>query len=649
MDSPIFVIQDDGRYGSAHNDGAPFDEVMNQATYAASLSRPSLGEAVPRRRFLFALAVLALLFAGLAGRAVQLQVLQGAAYRAQADRNQVQVHVVPAPRGEITDRNGLVLASNAPTFTLTVRAADLPRAGLGADAEQIAAAQADRSRVLDRASALAGLQRADIDLVLAQFADAPQDAASVRRAIPYETAMRLAVALPSLPGFGLQTSSIRSYDASASSLSHVLGYTGGISAEEYRGGRSQGYQASDDVGKAGLEKTMEPLLRGAPGKTTVEVDARGRELKLVGQQDPVPGADLALALDLPLQRFIEQDLAAELKKAGAAKGAVVAIDPRDGGIRALVSLPAYDGNQFVHGIGNDAYQALLKNPDMPLFSRAVAGEYPAGSTFKPFMAYAALKEGVINEHTSFLSTGGIRIGPWFFPDWKVGGHGITDVRKAIAWSINTFFYIVGGGFENTTGLGVERITDYARRFGFGAKTGIDLPGEADGFLPSKDWKEKAKGEAWFVGDTYHLSIGQGDLLVTPVQVAAALSVVANGGHRVTPHLVALADGKPLASAPPPDLAFDDADLQVVREGMRQAVTLGSARFLSTLSVPVAGKTGTAQPGGDDQTHAWFVGFGPYGSPNLALVVLLENGGEGSSYAVPVAKDIFAWWFAHGGS
>ncbi len=649
MDSPIFVVQDDGRFGSARSASGLLDEIPDFSSADAERRRPVVGRAIPRRRFTVWAVLLAISFAGLTARAAQLQILQGAAYRAQADRNRIEEKVVPAPRGVITDRNGLVLAGNVPTFILTVRAAGLPSVPAGADPWDLSRAQQARDAVLDKAAALAGLQRADIDEVLSSFADAAQDPVAVKRGLSYEAAMRIAVALPELPGFGLQTSAIRTYDTSALSLGHVIGYTGAISADEERARKDQGYRPTDDIGKTGLEETEESRLRGTPGLTTYEVDAKGRQLKLVDQQAPVPGENLTLSLDLPLQRFVEQRLNQELQKAKVAKGAVVAIDPRDGAIRALVSLPAFDANQFVNGIGAGAYKALADDPAQPLFSRAVSGTYPAGSTFKPFVAYAALKEGVVNEHTSFLSTGGIRVGPWFFPDWKVGGHGITDIRKALAWSINTFFYIVGGGFENTTGLGVERITAYARTFGFGSKTGIELPGEAAGFLPSKEWKLEAKGQPWFVGDTYHLAIGQGDLLVTPLQIAGGLSVIANGGRRVTPHLVSDVDGRPLPPAPAPDVPFDAADIQIVREGMRQAVTDGSCHFLHDLPVPVAGKTGTAQPGGSVQTHAWFAGFGPYDAPNLAIVVLLENAGGGDVYAVPVAKDIFAWWFAHGGA
>lgn len=648
-DLRIFAIQDDGRFGSVSSSvgDRPWDEAVTRDGYERSLEREGLGSPLPSRRFRWAFVFLTLLFGGLFARAAQLQVVSGASYRALAERNRVQTRVLPAPRGTIADRFGAPLAVNVPTFALTVRPDELPRARGSQTPEDQAAQQRARDAAVLRASALAGMPPEELSARLDEFSPTTSDEVTLKRGIPYEAAMRIAVALPTLPGFGLQTTSIRSYDTTVRSLSHVLGYAGLVSASELETLRAQGYRPVDAVGKTGLEKSAETLLRGTAGRVMAEVDARGRELRLVDRTDPVPGANLTLSIDLAFQRYAEERLVAMLKRTGVDKASVVALDPRDGAVRALISWPSYDANAFVQGIGAEAYKALAEDPAHPLFPRAVSGEFPAGSTFKPFVSYAALNEGVVNEHTSFLSTGGLSVGPWFFPDWKAGGHGVTDVRKAIAESVNTFFYIVGGGYDATTGLGVERITDYARRFGFGQKTGIDLPGEADGFLPSKEWKEKAKGERWFVGDTYHLAIGQGDLLATPLQLAAAGAVIANGGHRVTPHVVEKVDGTP-AQVPMPDGTFETANVTVVRQGMRQAVTSGSARFLNDLKFPVAGKTGTAQPGGDVKTHAWFLGFGPYQDPTLTIVVLLENGGEGSSFAVPIAKDLFAWWFAHRG-
>jgi len=352
---------------------------------------------------------------------------------------------------------------------------------------------------------------------------------------------------------------------------------------------------------------------------------------------------VTLAIDVELQKAVEKYLIDELTLIGKKKASVIVMDPNNGEVLTLVSLPAYDSNLFSGGIDKESYAAFAEDPNQPLFFRSLSGEFPSGSTFKPYVATAALAEGIITPVSSFLSTGGLAIGVWFFPDWKVGGHGETNVYKAIAESVNTFFYIIGGGFESFTGLGVERITSYASLFGFGAPTGIDLPNEAGGFLPSKEWKEQTKGERWYVGDTYHLAIGQGDLLVTPIQMAVALSVVANGGTKYKPHVTRAVDNQIVL---PEGVALPDSirtAIEVVRQGMRQTVTSGSARRLNALPVTSAGKTGTAQIGGTEETHAWFTGFAPYDNPEISVVVLIEEGGEGSSTAVPVAENIFKWW------
>jgi penicillin-binding protein 2 len=321
---------------------------------------------------------------------------------------------------------------------------------------------------------------------------------------------------------------------------------------------------------------------------------------------------------------------------------VVALNPKTGEIYALVSLPSYDNNLFAQGIETDAFADLVEDKDQPLFFRAISGEFPSGSTFKPFVAYAALADRVVSEHTSFVSTGGLRVSDWFFPDWKAGGHGVTDVRKAISESVNTFFYIVGGGFDEFTGLGIERMMRSAEQFGFGRSTGIDLPGEASGFLPSKKWKEETKGERWYVGDTYHLAIGQGDFLTTPLQMAHATGIIANDGMRVAPHVIASEaqyTGEQI-------LDLDSYSLSVVKQGMRQTVTSGSARSLAALPFSVAGKTGTAQASGNERFHSWFTGFASYEDPEIAIAVLVEEGGESTEAAVPLARELLYWWFTN---
>lgn len=633
MNNP-FTIQND-QFGAVRTarDLTAIDELADGAAIEHGGHRQFLGLTIRPRRFSFALAGLLCAFGLLIGRAAQLQVVKGTHYAALAEANRVREYTLVPPRGIIYDRFGVPLVQNVPTFMFTMTFSDLPKE------------EPEREQTLVRAADLSGVPRTDIDLLLTEAKRDPFEAFTLKKGIPYEAAMRLAIEASTLSGFRLETGTVRSYPTSAPTLSHVLGYVGNISAKEFEEFAEDGYRPVDEIGKNGIERSMETALRGTPGTLDMEVDARGRELSVDGRTEPVAGSNLTLGIDLAFQAFIEQRLASILEKLSLSKASVVAIDPRDGSVRAMVSTPTFDSNAFANGIGADLYARLLADENQPLFPRAVAGEFPPGSTFKPFVAYTALAEGLVGPSTSFPSTGGLRIGEWFFPDWKAGGHGITDVRSALAWSVNTYFYTIGGGFDTFTGLGVERIADGARLFGFGSPTGIDLPTEGDGFLPSKEWKEEAKGERWYVGDTYHLAIGQGDMLATPLQLATANATIANGGTRYVPHLVQAIGDEPVVAVAA-GVELDPAAVQVVREGMRKAVTVGSARFLSGLAKPVAGKTGTAQAPGDVATHAWFEGFGPYDDPNLSIVILIENGGEGSSVAVPLARDIFEWWFAN---
>lgn len=633
MNNPFFI--QGGRLGSVRSARslAIADRMPDTSAIHAAGDRQFLGLTIPRRRFAAAIILFAIAFGGLVVRSAQLQLVRGTEYAILAESNRVRTYTLVPPRGVIYDRFGSLLVQNVPSFAFTLTFADLPK-----DEEE-------RERALQRAADLAGVPRTEIDLLLTEAKAEPFEPFTVRKGMEYEAAMRLAIAVSDLPGFRLEDAAVRAYPSSVPTLSHVLGYTGKISSEEFAVMREKGYRAVDEIGKSGIERSEEERLRGTPGSLLVEVDSRGRELSVSGRTDPIPGENLTLTIDLELQRFVESRVTDTLETLGLRKASVVAIDPRDGSVRAMVSYPTYDSNSFSDGIDPDEYARLISDEDQPLFPRSISGEYPPGSTFKPYVAYTALADGIVGPSTSFLSTGGLRIGAWFFPDWKAGGHGVVDVRTAIAWSVNTYFYVVGGGFDTFAGLGVERITEGARQFGFGSETGVRLPGEASGFLPSKEWKEEAKQERWYVGDTYHLAIGQGDMLATPLQVAIANAAVANGGTLYVPRLLESANGEKVPAEPARN-GLDRASIQVVREGMREAVTYGSARFLSTLAFPVAGKTGTAQVPGDVPTHAWFEGFGPYDEPTLAVVILIENGGEGSSVAVPIARDVFEWWFAH---
>lgn len=638
----VFVIQQDGSFGDVPTlrETEAFEDAFGEFSRSQTVSgRRFLGLTISRGRFrVLAFVVVSLMFL-LSARAAYLQIYQGEHYASLAEGNRNRRYTIVPPRGIVYDRNGEILIENISTFALTMTIADLPTQ------------EPMREELLTRVANLAGVNRTDIDLLITEYAGTPYDHVPVKRGIPYEAAMRLAIESTTLPGFHLEASSTRRYSSAAPSLSHVLGYMGAISETEYGTWKEKGYRRVDQIGKTGIELSAEEILRGKPGTLVVEVDAIGNELTIDSKEDPVAGANITLSIDLALQKFIETRVDDVLETTETHRAAVVAMDPQTGAVRALVSIPTFDSNTFADGIAPEEYARLLEDENLPLFPRAIAGEFPSGSTFKPFVAYAALAEGIITERTSFLSTGGIRISQWYFPDWRAGGHGITDVRKALADSVNTFFYIIGGGYQDLTGLGVERITEYASRFGFGSKTGIDLPGEADGFLPSKEWKQEAKGEQWYVGDTYHLAIGQGDLLATPIQLASGLSAIANGGRKVTPYLIDSIDGpggEPVTDAVQgTEQTFDTEIIQVIREGMRQTVTDGSGRYLDTLPIDTAGKTGTAQTPGDRPTHAWFIGFAPYENPSLAIVVLIEEGGEGSSVAVPLARDIFEWWYLFG--
>jgi penicillin-binding protein 2 len=326
----------------------------------------------------------------------------------------------------------------------------------------------------------------------------------------------------------------------------------------------------------------------------------------------------------------------------------VAIDPRNGEIRALVSLPSFDNNLFSGKMSQEDYSKLISDPDKPLFNRAISGEYPPGSIIKPAVAVAALSEGVITPSTIIDGLGGsLNIGDYHFGDWKA--HGPSDVRLAIAQSNDIFFYTVGGGYGSIQGLGMDRMKKYENLLGLGSKLGIDIQGESDGLIPSTDWKIAKFGERWYTGDDYHCAIGQGFVTVTPLQIADYIAAIANGGTLYQPRIVSkIVNGNDTinnSSVVIRDKFISPDIIKVVQEGMREAVTSGTAQTLKDLPVDVAGKTGTAQFGSENKTHAWFVSYAPYENPELAMVVLVEGGGEGNSSALPVTKDVYNWYFS----
>jgi penicillin-binding protein 2 len=620
-------------YSDLSFDEAPADfERADGPTGSWNYIKPAVG--VGKIRIVFAVVGFGLVL--MASRAAQLQIVQAAKWQELAEGNRSRVEWVPSERGIIYDRSGEPLVRNVPYFFLTMTPADLQSGPEQRKAAVLAVAD------------ILGVGPADIEDRLSATEDRPWQETVVGEHLTRDQAVLARIAGAENQAIRLRYGTRRDYVGGALSLSHILGYEGRVTEAELDGA-AKGYLTTDLIGKTGIEKSYESTLRGKYGRRVVEIDAAGRRKETMAEEVGAPGNNLTLSIDLEMQKEAERILADRLKKDGKKRGALIAMRPDTGEVVALVSLPAYDANLFARGIRPAEFQSLNEDPDHPLFPRAISALLPSGSTFKPIVAAAALDEGVITPKTTVNSTGGIQYSRWFFPDWKAGGHGVTEVRRAIAESVNTFFYAVGGGWGDIVGLGPERIVAYAARFGLGEKLGIDLPNEAAGFLPSREWKEKTRDEVWYIGDTYHLAIGQGDILVTPIQIAAATSAIASGGKLVRPHVVhavTAADGQ--RQTIPTEILEEQAAsaeaLAEVRAGMRQAVTSGSAQYLGDLKVKVAAKTGTAQWGTNKENHAWLTSFAPYDKPELVVTVVIEEGGEGSSTAAPVAKELYRWYF-----
>ncbi len=573
----------------------------------------------PPNRYPFLAILLVTVVSLLLTRSFYLQVMRGNDFRKQAEGNRVALVPIPAPRGIIYDRHQVQLTENISNTDLVFDPALVP-------------APANESYLFDiLPSLIPGLSPDQVREAL-QHTRTTARVTPIAKSLDHNTVLKLEEASLRIQGTRLASTLVRRYPFNEAAA-HIVGYTGPVTAEDVN--QDAQILPTDSIGKSGLERTYERQLRGKFGVASTEVNAAGRPQADLGKQDPQSGHDLRVTLDIQLQQFI-YGLFADKNQAGAA----IVLDARTGGILALVSYPSFDPNAFSQPGLRSETKHIFTDTMKPLFNRPLAGTYPSGSVIKPFLAAGALQEGIITEQTTVLSTGGLQIGPWHFADWKAGGHGITDVKKAIAESVNTFFYTITGGFGNQPGLGVIKANAYLRDFGWGEATGIDLPTEAKGFLPTPDWKTKVKGEQWYIGDTYHLGIGQGDVLVTPLQISAATAALANRSYLPTPHLL---DGPTKKHF----LAFSSNNIDIVRAGMRQAVTQGSARALNDLAIPIAGKTGTAQIGGNDKTHAWFTSFGPYDNPAIVVTVLLEQGGEGDKDAAPLAKEIWQWWVAHG--
>lgn len=572
-------------------------------------------------------------------RSAYLQIFQGAYLSSVAEGNRIRVLDIKASRGVIYDRNGDLLVENIAGFSLAIVPVDFEK---------------DPAQQREIAAELASISTKSADEIFDIIQDQSvysYQPVVIQENLTQDQAIMAKILASRFPGVILKVDNIRNYltPANQSSLSHVLGYLGKIEDSQLANYLDQGYAIDDFVGKAGVELSYESQLKGVNGRQQVEVDASGEAKEVLAYQVPLPGKNLVLTIDAELQAQAEKSLARVLRANAKTKGAVVVLDPNSGQVLALVNLPSFDNNSFSQGISPADLADLLNDPSQPLFSRAISGEYPSGSIFKLVVGAAALEEGLITPSTNFNSVGGIQVSRWFFPDWKAGGHGWTNITKAIAQSVNTFFYTIGGGYKDFEGLGVARIHQYAKQFGLNQKLGIDLPNEADGFLPSQAWKESVKQERWYIGDTYNLSIGQGDVLVTPLQVAVWTSVFANGGTLYQPQVVkqVLDSEDNLISEIQPKVLNQNfikpENISAINLGLRQAVLTGSATRLYDLPISVAAKTGTAQWSSIRPPHGWLTAFAPYRNPEIVVTVLVEEGIGGVTTALPVAYDILNWW------
>ncbi|MBI5076985.1 penicillin-binding protein 2 [Candidatus Falkowbacteria bacterium] len=576
-----------------------------------------------------------------------LQVVRGSAYLALAERNRIRVFNIPSPRGIVYDFNGVPLVKNVPNFSVYLTPAEL-----SADKEKLTEAKTLLNKSLGEGNIAVALEKV---FAIKQNKKEYFERVLLSDNLNYEQALLLRINSAAFPGVSVEVSARREYlnqygGQTVFSLSHILGYEGRINENEYLKLREQGYLINDFLGKTGVENSYEKELRGEYGKERIEVDPTGRAKKIIAKEEMKKGDNLFLSIDLNQQKKLESIAKYHLAMANKKKVAIIVEDPRNGKIRALISLPSYDNNLFAKGISEEDFSRLISGAGQQLFNRTVSGEYPSGSTIKPIIAAAALEEKIIKEYTSFNSVGGIKISDWFFPDWKAGGHGITDVRKALSESVNTFFYIIGGGYGDFKGLGVYKIKEYAEKFGLNALSGIRLNNEKTGFLPTPEWKYKKKHEDWYIGDTYHLAIGQGDLLVTPLQVANYTAAFANGGVLYQPQIVERyfdQTQNKLVQVEKEILRKDivsQENINIVRQGLRQTVTSGSAKKLRSLPVAAAAKTGTAEWSEGKSPHAWFTAFAPYNEPEIVITVLVEEGGEGSAIAQDIAFDFLNWYF-----
>jgi penicillin-binding protein 2 len=589
-------------------------------------------------------ALILVLFGILTIQLVRMQVLEVDDYQQRAENNRLRELQVLPLRGLIYDRNGTPLVQNVANYTAVITPADLP--------------DEHEDEVFARLGDVLIMPAQEIAQKVREEDGNPYEAVVIKDELDRDTALVLKELTPNLPGVELRVEARRRYP-SGDLTSHIVGYVGRISEEEYASLRPRGYILNDQVGKTGIEDDYEDVLRGKPGEELAEVDASGRQLDVLDARAAQPGQSVFLTIDLELQRKATEALQAFMDSSD--NGTAVVMDVNSGEILAMVSLPAFDNNLFSSAISQQELDDLLNQPGKPLVNHAIAEMYPPGSTFKTITGLAALQEGVARTDTVITSKGYITVENeydpnvvYYFRDWAALG--ALDFYRGVAMSSDVYFYYLAGGKadEGFRGLGEDRLARYARAFGLGELTGVDLPGESPGIVPDARWKEENWGETWYVGDTYSFGIGQGYLAVTPLQLVNAVASIANGGELLQPRLVKeIQDdhGNTVATFGPEvrrQVPVNPDYLAVMREAMRQSVDSGVASSAKVAGLSIGGKTGTAEFGeqhadGKYDTHGWFVGFAPFEDPEIAVAVFVQRGG-GFQNAAPVAARIFDYYF-----
>ncbi|WP_448203190.1 penicillin-binding protein 2 [Azospirillum sp. sgz302134] len=568
----------------------------------------------------------------LVGRLYYLQVVESARYTMLAEENRISLRLVAPSRGTIVDRFGTPLAMNQQNYRVVV--------------------VSERTRniqdTLDKVSKIVPLTDTDRRRVMRELHRKRRFVpVTVRENLTWEQVATIEMNTPDLPGVAIEVGEIRHYPHS-DATAHILGYVGAVSESELNGDpvlSLPGFR----IGKAGMEKFHEKALRGTAGTSQLEVNAVGRVIRELSRDEGQPGREVQLTIDIGLQRYVQQRLSQETS------AAAVVMDVHTGGIYALCSHPSYDPNQFTMGINAELWEELLSNPATPLNNKAVAGQYPPGSTFKPVVALAALESGLISRTHSVFCPGHMDLGDHRFHCWKKGGHGTVDVVGALRHSCDVFFYDVARR------IGIDRIAEMAHRFGMGELTGLDLPHERAGLIPSVEWKKGALGKSWSPGESLIAAIGQGYVLSTPLQLAAMTARLANGGYAVKPHLTRQIKGLATEQASWPPMGVKKENLDLIMRGMFEVTNApNGTAYRARITEPgfeMAGKTGSAQvrritmaernsgvKKNEDlpwreRDHALFISYAPVSAPRYACSVFVEHGGGGSTAAGPIARDI----------